>query len=80
MSVEGKGGKEGMEKGPAFPRATERKTAPRPQSQARLKLLRARVVSTTSLVSMKTSLRSSSRASTPDPCQASTTFATRIRK
>lgn len=31
-----------------FPRATEKKTAPRPQSHARLKLSRAKVVSTTS--------------------------------
>ena len=39
-----------------LPRATEKKTAPLPQSQARLKLSRANVVSTTSVVSMNTSL------------------------
>ena len=55
---------------PTLPRATLKKMAPRPQSQARRKLSSASVVSTTSTVSMNTSLCAIKSWTTPICCHS----------
>ena len=57
-----------------FPRATLKKSAPRPQSHARRKLSSASVVSTTSWVSMKMSLCSISSFKIPISFHFDTTW------